>query len=259
MPLPRNVASPRPLLLLKELALKPRLGLRNFRVSAAVGDVSGEQNNEDFFKGMISQYKLEASSLRQELLKPGCSDTGIQTKKLWQYMLVSTKLEDLRDAHDALDKLTVSHAEKQVAIMEKMTESKSGCCSEDIDNEDTNDDGFKGNEDPKDEVGNSATSVNINDDDNNNAHRMDNENPTDSNSNPQTHNKDRIRKALAAVEEGHTMLVNGHYDAWKWLQANETNRYIPLEFWQMMEQQCYALGKDRVRTLDIVRAMGEKL
>lgn len=230
-------------MLKKQVTIAPSLQLRPFTLSAPINDTAPsskpiQQNAMNSIEEMISQHKIEASKLRQEMikLKPGRA-IDIQMEKLWEYMLVTTRLENMRDALE-LERLCAERREVEQGVVKEVGGDKIRCC-EDVDG-DTNDD-VKEDEEPEDGVGNNTRSIN----DNN--HRTDEENKTKYKyHNTHNHQKQQTRNALSAVQNGGTVLNKAHYEVWDWLCANRSNAHIPEEFRQMMEQHLHALATDLV-------------
>ena len=210
-------------MLMNQVATKHGVEPRNFTVSAATGRDArlweiGQQSSIKAIEKTMSRYQSEASWLRQSVLKPFYS-TDIQTKKLWEYMYITTMLEDLRNARDALEKLTANSREIQELVDKKLEESKV-YCSKDVD-DGNNDDVTEEDKGPEDEVVN-AGSVNKDDD-----NRIEELNQT--------------WKTLSAVKEGGSLLINALCGIKDWLKAHGSNPQIPEEFRQMMEQHTRAL------------------
>ena len=213
-------------MLMNQVATKHGVGPRNFTVSAATGRDArlweiGQQSSIKAIEKTMSRYQSEASWLRQQVLKTIYS-TDIQTKKLWEYMYITTMLEDLRNARDALEKLTANSREIQELVDKKLEESKV-YCSKDVD-DGNNDDVTEEDKGPEDEVVNTG-SVDKDDDD-------------------RTEEMNQTLKALGAVKEGGSLLINALCGIKDWLEAHESNPQIPEEFRQMMKQQSRALEND---------------
>ena len=241
-------------MLTKPVILKQGVGLRNYAIvrnTAATLSETIQPNEETSIIATITQHKNEASRLRQELADLDCS-TDNETAILWEYVLVTTKLENLRDTL-CLEKLRAERRKTEQRLLKKPAESGVRC-SEDVG--DKNDDDIKENQESPNEV---IYNASVDDDD----QRMDEERRLQSDSENHVTPDPReqaIRKALSAVQEGGTVLNKAHCEIWSWLCAHGSNIYIPKDFQQMMEQHVDALGNDLVHiTPRVAKEVADRL
>ena len=233
-------------MLTKQVVLKHDVGLRNYAVVRDAATLSNtiQETEETSIIEMISQHKSEALKLRQDLLDPDRSPDG-ETETLWEYVLVSTKLENLRDTL-YLEWVRAERRAKEQESSEKPAESGVRC-SEDVDAKNNND--VVEDQNSQSEVINAAS---IDNDD----YRTDDEDKElDYKIHCLIHGtpEQQLRNALSAVQKGGKVLNKARHEIWDWLCENRSNPYVPADFRQMMEQHADAVGNDLVHITPRVR------